>query len=64
MEKEISPDSETPKIDKVKVLGITWKTETTRLVVFFGDIIEICENIFLTKHNILCILTAFYDPIS
>ena len=63
MEKETSLDSDTPKIDKVKVLGIKRKTETTRLVVFFGDITEICENIFPAKHNILCILTAFYDPI-
>ena len=57
------PDSETPKIDKVNVLGIEWKIETDNSVLFFGYFIENCENIILVKRNILCILARIYFPV-
>ena len=35
MEKEISSNSETPNIGKVKIVGVEWKTEPNRLVFSF-----------------------------
>ena len=37
---EISPDIETPRFDKVKMVGFRWKIQTGRLSFFFRDIIE------------------------